>query len=56
MDRRKPVFQNTEMLDEYVVSGIRLVTVPHMSEMQRSQGNPITNVRTNVGLSEELYI
>ena len=50
MNRQKLEFEHTELLEDYKVEGIRLVSVPHMSSIQSLDTEDITNVRTNVGL------
>lgn len=56
MDRQNPEFEHTEFLEDYKVEGIRLVPVPHMSTLQPLDSNYFTNVRTNVGMSGELWV
>lgn len=53
LERSKPEFENTVILDNYPVSAIRLVTVPHMSTISEDSGS-IDNVRTNVGIAGEM--
>ena len=54
MERVVPEFNRTEILNDYKVSGIRLVRVPHMSECEQEEEEDNVNIRTNVGVAGEL--
>lgn len=53
-ERAIPQFHHTELLKDYKVDGIRLVSVPHMSGRSEVDENDLVNVRTNVGVAGEL--
>ena len=53
-ERAVPQFHQTELLKDYEVQGIRLVSVPHMSGRQEVDEGDLVNVRTNVGVAGEL--
>lgn len=54
LGRSKAEFENTVILENYPVSAIRLVTVPHMSTISEESGS-IDNIRTNVGIAGEMW-
>ncbi|KAK8825281.1 hypothetical protein WA556_005429, partial [Blastocystis sp. ATCC 50177/Nand II] len=54
LERTVPVFENTEVLDDFPLESIRLVEVPHMAKLFQDSG-AIENIRTNVGIAGELY-
>ena len=53
-ERSVPQFRHTELLKDYKVNGIRLVSVPHMSGRPEVDESDLINVRTNVGVAGEL--
>ena len=55
LERSKPEFENSVILENYPVNAIRLVKVPHMSTISEDSGS-IDNVRTNVGIAGELLV
>lgn len=53
LERTVPVFENTEVLNDFPLESIRLVEVPHMAKLFQDSGT-IENIRTNVGIAGEL--